>query len=422
MSYLLEDLKSFLDSSPTSWHCVRQVGNRLAIRDFSPLSEDKKWELEQGKKYFTSRGGSLCAFCLPKQAPQKIVILAAHTDSPALKLKPKPEVVKEEMTLMSVEVYGGPLLHSWLNRDLALAGRFFFTDKKGTVREELVWMDDIPLMIPQLAIHLDREVNEKGLVLNKQDHLLPLLSLSQPEESHIESLLRRYFSFHHLLSFDLFLVPLEPARFMGMSGEMLASSRLDNLISVHAAASALASYKDSSILPMAIFWDHEEIGSKTWEGAYSSFLNDVLQRLRHFYKMDDEEFLILKRNSFCFSLDMAHAFNPNYPQKYDPNHQPLLGKGIVIKSNADLKYASSGYSISHAVQVCKRANLHYQHFACRSDMPCGSTVGPIISQITGIPTLDMGCAQLSMHSSRELIATQDYLDLNIFLSEALKEE
>ncbi len=417
MSYLLEDLQLFLDNSPTSWHCVRQLGNRLAIRDFSPLSEKKSWDLEKGKKYFTSRGGSLAAFCLPKDPPKRMVLAAGHTDSPALKIKPRPEVVKEGMTLLSVEVYGGPLLHSWLNRDLALAGRVFFLDSHGEVKEELVYMDDIALMIPQLAIHLDRDVNEKGLVLNKQDHLLPLLSLSGTP--HIEDLLKRYISFRQILSFDLFLVPLEPSRLLGIQGEMLASYRIDNLVSVHAAATALATCTDPSILPMAIFWDHEEIGSGSWEGACSSFLEDILERIALFYEMTEEEFLIFRRNSFAYSLDMAHAFNPNYPAKYDANHQPILGKGIVCKFNANLKYASSAQSAAEAIRLCKKLGLEHQAFATRSDLPCGSTVGPILAQ-SGIDTVDIGCAQLSMHAAREVIALQDYLDLHLLLSGAFQ--
>ncbi len=419
MSFLLEDFVSFLDSSPTSWHCVRQVGMRLSSKDFLPLEENLPWNLEKDKKYFVTRGGSVGAFCLPQKAPSKIVIMAAHTDSPGFKVKPHPDVYKNQMNLLEVEVYGGPILHSWLNRDVALAGRIFYTDKKGEKKEELVFLEDVPMIIPELAIHLQRDVNEKGPLVNKQDHMMPLFSLNSDKSLSLEFLLRRCFSFETLLSFDLFVVPLESSRFIGVDSEMIASYRIDNLTSVHAATCALASYKDSDVLPLAVFFDHEEIGSLSFEGAASSFLNDILARIKAFYKLSEEEFLILKRNSLCLSLDMAHGLNPMHMDKHDPNHQVLLGKGIALKSNAGMRYATTAETLSEALMIAKRANVATQQFAMRSDMPCGSTVGPSLTAATGIPTVDLGCPQFSMHSSREVMAVQDYLDLVTFLTHAI---
>ncbi len=417
MSFLIEDFKSFLETSPTSWHCVKQVGMRLSSKDFLPVEENEPWNLEKGKKYFVTRGGSVAAFCLPKKPPTQIVLMAAHTDSPGFKVKPHPDVCQNQMSLLEVETYGSPILHSWLNRDVALAGRIFCSDKKGEVREELVFLDDIPMIIPELAIHLQRDVNEKGPLVNKQEHMMPLFSLNGPIS--LEALLRRCFSFEKLLSFDLFLVPLDPARFIGLNSEMLSSYRIDNLTSVHAASCALAMYEDSNILPLSVFFDHEEIGSLSWEGASSSFLNDVLARIKAFYKLTEEEFLILKRNSLTLSLDMAHALNPMHIEKHDPNHQVFLGKGIAFKSNAGLKYASSAETLSQGLQIAQRAGVQVQQFAMRSDMPCGSTVGPALTASVGIPTIDLGCPQFSMHSSREVLAVQDYLDLVTFLTHAL---
>ena len=420
MSSLIEDFRSFLDSSPTPWHCVRQLGNRLSLKDFLPLEENLAWDLQKEKKYFVTRGGSLGAFCLPKTAPSKLVLMAAHTDSPGLKVKPCPDVHQNQMNLLEVEVYGGPILHSWLNRDLALAGRIFFTNKKNEIKEQIIFLDDIPMIIPELAIHLQRDVNEKGPLVNQQKHLMPLFCLNSPNPLSLESLLRRFFSFDALLSFDLFLVPLDSSRFIGLHSEMISSYRIDNLTSVHAAACAIATYEESSVLPLAIFFDHEEIGSLSWEGASSSFLADILTRIKTFYNLSEEEFLILKRNSLCLSLDMAHALNPMHTEKHDPNHQILLGKGIAFKSHAGLKYASSAQTLSHGMQIAQKANLSIQKFAPRSDIPCGSTVGPFLTASTGIPTLDLGCPQLSMHSSREVLAINDYLDLVTFLTQALK--
>ncbi len=418
MLSLIEDFCSFVKTSPTSWHAVKQAGYRLALKDFHPLEEETPWNLQEEKKYFVSRGGSIAAFCLPKKPPSQILLMAAHTDSPALKVKPCPDVQKQGMSLLEVETYGSPILHSWLNRDLALAGRIFVTNSREEIAQHLVFLDDALMVIPELAIHLQREINEKGPLTNKQEHMMPLISLQGSFS--LEALLRRYVSFSSLLSFDLFAVPVEPPRFLGLNSEMLASYRLDNLTSVHAAISAIASYEDSSILPLAVFWDHEEIGSLSWEGAFSSFLNDLLLRIQAFYKMSTEDFLILKRKSLALSLDMAHGVNPMHENKYDPNHQPLLGKGIVLKTNAQMRYASSAETQALAKHIADKAHVKVQSFAMRSDMPCGSTVGPAIAAMTGIATVDLGCPQFSMHSSREVLAVQDYLDLVAFLNQALK--
>ncbi|MBI2742918.1 MAG: M18 family aminopeptidase [Chlamydiales bacterium] len=427
MAYLLDDLCAFLDSSPTAWHATEQIGNRLALQDFTPLAEDERWSLEKGKSYFVIRGGSICAFSLPAKTPKEAMILASHTDSPALKIKPNPEVQKENMTLFGVEVYGAPLLSSWLNRDLAIAGRVVLSDNKGKLEERLVFLGDVPVFIPQLALHLDREVNEKGLLLNKQDHLFPVITLQNVEEKEkktLELLLRRHLSFHSLLSFDLFLVPIEKSRYMGSEGEMIASYRLDNLSSAHACLSALAlaDKSHSKALQMAIFYDHEEIGSRSSEGAGSPFLSDVLKRIAHSYKMDDEDLACMKSRSLCVSVDVAHALNPNYSGKHDASHAPLLGKGVVLKFNADLKYATSALSSARLTQIAQKNSLHLQSFVSRNDIPSGATVGPLIAQGLGIPVVDIGCPELSMHSAREVIACQDYLDLCSLLTHLLQDK
>ncbi len=426
MSHILTDFKAFLDSSPTSWHAVKEIGNRLAIRDFHPLNEEEKWDLELGKKYFTARGGALCAFSLPKTKPTQAMILASHTDSPALKLKPTPAYQSANMTQFGVEIYGSPLLTSWLNRDLAIAGRVVVTNGSGQPEEKLVYLDDALVFIPQLAIHLDREVNEKGVHLNKQEHLSPIVGLSEESKlplDALEKLLRRHLSFHSLLSFELFLVPHEPSRLVGMENEMLAAYRIDNLVGVHAALNAIGFLEKPARhrLQMALFWDNEEIGSRSKEGAASPFLNNILERIAFNLKINVEELLLLKTNSLCVSIDMAHALNPNYPKKYEPHHAPLLGKGIVLKYNADQKYASNALSAAVVIHACQTLNLPYQSYVCRSDMPCGSTVGPIIASSTGINTVDIGCPQLSMHSIREVMAVKDYLDMVRLLTHLLEE-
>lgn len=423
MSHILSDFKAFLDASPTSWHATKEIANRLSLREFEPLSEEEKWHLEPGKKYFVQRGGAACAFLLPKEKPKEALILASHTDSPCLKLKPVPAYKSSNMVQFGVEVYGAPLLSSWLNRDLCLAGRVIVTNAAGKAEEYLVHLDDALIFIPQLAVHLDREVNEKGLHLNKQDHLNPILGLTEELKNPLETLLRRHISYHSLLSFELHLVPVEPARFVGMENEMLSSYRIDNLTGVHACLSAIGMLEKAPKhrLQMALFWDHEEIGSRTKEGAGSPFLNHMLERISYGLKIAPEDLLLLKNNSLCVSVDMAHALNPNYPKKYEPHHSPLLGKGIVLKYNADQKYATNALSAAIIVQACQMLKLPLQSFVCRSDLPCGSTVGPIMAQNTGINTVDIGCPQLSMHSIREVMATKDYLDMVRLLTHLLHE-
>lgn len=420
MSHILEDLKDFLDNSPTSWHAAQSIGVRLATLDFSPLDENEVWKLEPGKKYFVQRGGALCAFVLPLKKPSKLNLVASHTDSPALQLKPRPEVEKENMILLETEIYGSPLLNSWLNRDLGIAGRLFIQNEGKTPEERLVFCDQSPLFIPQMPPHLDRDVNQKGLLLNKQEHLRALFSLKSSKKSSLIDLLKTQVYFETLLSFDLFLVPLEPARYLGADGEFLGAYRLDNLASAHACTAAIASAKSTSALQMALFWDHEEIGSRTPEGAASPFLADTLKRIGVSLGLSDEEMICLKNQSLCTSVDVAHAYNPNFPEKYDSNHKPLPGKGIVLKYNADKKYASTAKTAASIIQACQDLKLSHQAFVSRSDIACGSTVGPIIAHSLGIPTVDIGAPIFSMHSAREVMNCQDHLDMCQLLTHLLQ--
>lgn len=417
---MIEDFKQFIERSPTSWHAVQQMGNRLALKDFTPLYESDSWQLEPNKGYFVVRGGSLCAFRIPEKTPAAARIVAAHTDSPALKLKPQPHIAKGNATLFGVEVYGAPLLTSWLNRDLGIAGRVFFTNAQGDVQEKLVFLDDVPVFIPQLAVHLDRDVNEKGLLLNKQDHLNAVIGVGE-EACTLESLIHRSTSFKDILSFDLFLIPLEKPRILGARGELFAAYRLDNLTSCYAALAALATSNPSKeTLQMAFLWNHEEIGSRSQEGAASTFFQDVLTRIRLALKMNEERLLQLKARSLCFSADMAHAVNPNYEQKTDVQHKVMLGKGVCIKFNADLRYATDGQSAAETISLCRKHTIPYQLYVNRSDMPSGSTIGPIFAHNAGISVVDLGCPQLSMHAAREVMAMSDFLSLSTLLTKALE--
>ncbi len=420
MSAILEDFIKFLHESPTSWHAVEAAAKRFTTAKAAALEEGKKWKLQKGKRYFVRRGGSICAFSLPAKSPAQMTILAAHTDSPALKLKPHPEIVAEPIHLLETEIYGGPLLSSWFNRDLAIAGRIVFEDSHGKTQEKLVFLDETPLFIPQLAIHLDREVNDKGLMINKQDHLRPIFTLSKDKKNLLEHLLKKHVPFKHLLSFDLFLVPLEKPRYLGMTDEMLASYRLDNLTSSHACITAWSKAPVTDSLQMTVLWDAEEIGSRTVDGASSTFVGDVLKRIKAFYEMTDEEFICMKTDSLCLSIDVAHAYNPNHTKKYDPKHQMMPGHGIVIKYNADKKYVTDARTAAPIISACKKAKLPFQSFASHSNFTSGSTIGPIFAHTMGIPTADIGSAIFSMHSTREVMAVKDHLEMCQLLTVLLR--
>jgi aspartyl aminopeptidase len=418
----LLDFVQFLSRSPTVFHAAREISNRLAEADFTPLKEGEKWRFEPGKGYFILRGDSLvAAFRVPKQAPSSATILASHIDSPCLKLKPHSQQSSHEIGQLGTEVYGAPLLHTWLDRDLAIAGRISVMNGSA-LHSEIVTLDDSPVIIPSLALHLDRSVSEKGLLVHKQDHLKPVFSL-RAKEKQLEEWLKKSASFEKLLSFDLFLTPLEKPSFVGFENELISAYRLDNLTAAYAALQALLQAAPrSDVLQMAFFWDHEEIGSMSYVGADSLFATQVLERICLFFKMDREDYYRLKSRSLCISGDLAHGFNPSFADKYDPQNAPFLGRGVVIKFNANQKYATSSITAAAMIQLAEKHKIPVQKFAGRSDIPSGSTVGSIMASTIGIPTVDVGIAGWAMHSARETIAAQDELSLCAFFKAALEEK
>lgn len=417
---MLEKFVRFLNHSPTVYHAARVISAQLAEADFTPLTEREKWRLEPGKGYFVMREDTLlAAFRLPKGKPTASTLLASHIDSPGLKIKPLPEISSHGIGQFGTEVYGGPLLHTWLDRDLSLAGRIVVLDKNGGCESKFVLLDDYPIIIPGLAIHLNREVNEKGLIVHKQDHLKAVYSI-QNKDKHLEDLLRKQHPFKKLLGFDLFLVPIEKAAFNGFDDELISSYRLDNLTSAFASLEAMIQSKArKDTIQMAIFWDHEEIGSKTYGGADSLFVNELFERICMHCKMDREDYYRMKSASLCLSCDVGHAFHPNHADKYDPQNAPLMGKGPTLKFSA--KYATSGATAAPIVRLAEKHNIPLQTFASRSDIPSGSTVGAMMGANPGIPTVDLGLACWAMHSIRETIAGQDQIWLCQLLKAALEE-
>lgn len=416
-SAIIGDLIKFLDASPTAWHAVATARQRLQQAGFIKLSEQNAWEIQPGQRYFVTRNGSsLCAFITPKSFPKRLRLLASHTDSPSLKLKPQPEIRKHRAILLGVEVYGSPLLTSWLNRDLGIAGRVLYNDSHGHIKESLVRLDRYPVIIPQLAIHLDREVNDKGLIINKQEHLNALVGLESSFKDNsplLESLLSEVIHFEQMIAHDLFLYPLEKGELIGYRDSLLSAYRIDSLASVHAALTALIEHADplEDEMKMIIFWDNEEVGSHTAQGANSPFFSQILERILNGLEGTREDYFCLINRSTCISIDLAHALHPNYAEKHDPNHQPILGQGIVLKSNAQQRYATSARSSLPVKMAAALKQIPLQAFASRNDIPCGTTIGPIQASLSGMPTIDIGCSQLSMHSCRELMACQDHIDM-----------
>ncbi len=418
---MLESFIQWINRSPTVYHAAKEIANVLAEADFAPLAEQETWRLEPGKGYFMQRDDTLiAAFRIPKKLPKRATLLASHIDSPALKIKPNPESTSHGMGLFGTESYGGPLLHTWLDRDLCVGGRIIVQDQKGECSSKLILLDEYPVVIPNVAIHLNKEVNEKGLILQKQDHLRAIFSLNA-KQSHLEELLRAHHAFDKLLGFDLFLVPSEKASLIGFGNEMIASYRLDNLTSAFASLQALL---QTSALPhtiqMAIFWDNEEIGSKTFAGAESLFINQVLERICLQSKLTREEYYQLKSRSLCLSCDVGHSLHPNYLEKYDLQNAPLMGKGPILKFSS--KYATNAMSAAPIVRLAQQRNIPLQTFASRSDLSSGSTVGAIMAANLGIPTVDLGIGCWAMHSTRETISTHDEIALCNLLTAALEQE
>jgi aspartyl aminopeptidase len=404
-----DSLIAFLNASPTPWHAAAETARQLEAAGASRLREDEPWTLRPGHTGFVVRGGGTIAalrvpdgFSLRKPLPFHIV--AAHTDSPGLRLKPRPPTSSHEYRQWGVEVYGGVLHNSWLDRDLGIAGRVFVPGSRDAI---LVRWEDKPVRIPQLAIHLDRTVNEQGLILNAEKHLVPILGQVGGES--LESMLERESgALFSDLAFELCLYDAQPAAYGGLDDAFVFSGRLDNLAMCHAALSAfLEKPAPTDVVQVVVLFDHEEAGSVSGHGAKSNFLSSVLERAALSLGLDREAWLRLLPQSFLISADMAHALHPNYPEKHDGEHFPLPNRGPVVKANANLRYATDAAAAARFLGWARRANVPVQNFVNRADLACGSTVGPGLSADLGIPAVDAGNAMLSMHSAREMSGADD---------------
>jgi aspartyl aminopeptidase len=400
------DLLSFIDESPTPFHACVTAAARLDAAGFAEVDEADEWPQGTGQHYFV-RDGSLVAWSVPAAAAPttRFHIIGAHTDSPNLRVKPQPDVERAGAHLLAVEVYGGALFNSWLDRDLGLAGRVALRGG----RLELLKVDRPLARIPQLAIHLDRDVNSKGLVLNPQQHLVPVWGIGSAEPEGFGSFLACELGVapDDVLFWDLMLFDVEPGELIGRDNELVSAARLDNLVSCWAAVHAIASEPADEHVRVIVLFDHEEIGSTTNRGAGSSILDNTLERITHGLGGDRDDWHRAVAGSICLSADMAHATHPNYPDRHEPSHWIALDGGPVVKTNASQRYATDARSAAVFMEVCDRAGIAVQQYVHRGDLPCGSTIGPITAARLGIPTVDVGAPQLSMHSARELMATGD---------------
>ena len=403
-----DGLLGFLDASPTPFQAVANITGMLENAGFVSLDERSQWHLEKGGRYYTTRNASsVIAFTYTGESDY--VMFGAHTDSPNLKLKPQPVLKGSGTVRLGVEPYGGLLMNPWFDRDLGIAGRVAYKTAAGTLREANVDTGDAVAVIPSLAIHLDREANQ-GRAVNPQTDLPALIGCDEAFDfkAWVGGLLQKagVEDFARLLSHELSLYDTQKASYVGVEKAFIASARLDNLLSCYVALLAMCSVGNDRPYLM-ICSDHEEVGSESTSGAAGPFLENVLQRVTGGY----EAFVQLCQSSLMVSCDNAHAQHPNYAHKHDPEHAPYVNRGLVLKLNANQRYASNSRSVSRFVLAAERVGHPLQQFVTRSDMGCGSTIGPITATRLGIETLDVGLPTFAMHSVRELAGTKDAFEL-----------
>lgn len=407
-----QGLVEFIDASPSPFHAVETAARLLRDAGFEQLDEAAIWPRGPGRR-FVVRGGSLVAWVQDDshRAADGFRIIGAHTDSPNLRVKPNPDTGAAGYRQVGVEVYGGALLNSWLDRDLGLSGRVSLRTDAGA-RVQLVRVDRPLLRVPQLAIHLDRGVNDSGLKLNPQQHLVPIWGVGSTAEGSFKRFLAAELDVDpdDILAWELMAHDLTPSTLLGVDEELLSAPRIDNLASCYAATRALEellSRSGSGPVPVVCLFDHEEIGSQSAQGADSTMLPAVLERICLGAGCDREGFLRSLARSLCASVDGAHATHPNYTDRHEPQHQIRINGGPVLKVNSNVRYATDAIGAGAFTLACEQAGVPLQRFVTRTDLPCGSTIGPVTAARLGVPTVDVGMPQLAMHSARELCGSAD---------------
>ncbi|MDM8533215.1 M18 family aminopeptidase [Clostridiaceae bacterium HSG29] len=416
------ELIDFIYESPSAFHVVENVKAKLIKNDFKELDLREKWNIEKNGKYFVTKNDSaVISFIIGKGDIEKegFRIIGAHTDSPTFKIKPSPEMTENGYLKLNTEVYGGPILNTWLDRPLSFAGRVTLKGEDLMHPEsKLVDIKKPVLIIPNLAIHMNRDVN-KGVELDKQKDMLPLMGLAGEDfikEDFIVELMAKELKCNKedIVDFDIYLYEVEKGSIIGINDEFISAGKLDDLAMVHAGIEAIIKAKESKSTKMMVCFDNEEIGSRTKQGAGSPMLKNIIERIVFKLGGDKEELQRALYSSFLISADMAHAVHPNSGEKHDPVNKPIINKGPVIKMNANQNYTTDSDSNTVYEMICRNLNIPIQKFVNRSTERGGSTIGPISSSQLDIRSIDIGNPMLAMHSVRELGGVIDHF--NIFES------
>ena len=419
-----DDLGAFVDASPSPFHVVATAIDRLGDAGFLAVDERQSWPSQPGR-YVLARGGSFIAWVVPEgplDHDAAFRIAGAHTDSPNLRVKEHADLGLAGWQQVSMNPYGGPLVASWMDRDLGLSGRIVTAGPDG-VSEDLLLVDEPVFRVPQLAIHFDREIVTAGLRPDPQRHLNPVWGLGERTVGAFTDWVadRLGVTASAIRGWDLMVHDVTPSRRVGRDADLLAAPRLDNQCSVHAGLRALIDIAGGAdgrgdVVPVLAAFDHEEVGSGSERGAGSPFLSTTLERIALAAGRDRDGFLRMLAGSVCASSDMAHATHPNYPEKHDPTHWIRPGGGPVLKVNHNLRYATDGRGAAVFAEACAQADVPLQRYLHRADLPCGSTIGPITAGELGITTVDVGAPQLAMHSVRELMGATDPIQLSSALA------
>jgi len=406
-----QELIDFLVASPTPFHAVQNMKQALGDAGFIELDESEAWNLSPGRYLTTRNQSSIVALVVGNGDMNRtgIRMAGAHTDSPCLKVKPNPEKVRHGYHQLGVEVYGGVLLNPWFDRDLSLAGRVTHRDSEGHLTNSLIDLKTPVAVIPSLAIHLDRDANNNRKVNPETD--IPPILLQEQEGFRLQHLIEKQTGGGEILATDLFFYDTNPARIIGSNSEFLASARLDNLLSCFTGMKALIN-ASPDVTSLLVCNDHEEVGSASAAGAGGTFLKDVLVRMIG----NSESRIRTLSKSLLISTDNAHGIHPNYPDKHESDHGPVLNKGPAIKFNANQRYATNSETAGYFKALCEKTEIPCQQFVNRADMACGSTIGPITAKEIGVRTLDVGVPTFAMHSIRELAGVRDASGLMKVLS------
>ena len=445
MNNSAKELIEFINNSPTAFHAVKEIKNELKNSGFKELDPAQKWDLKKGEKYFLTRNDSaLIAFITGREfLNQGLRIISSHTDSPSLKIKPDPIIQNNGQYILNTEIYGGPILNTWYDRDLSLAGKVVLKSENSfTLKEELIDLEKNLAVIPNLAIHLNKDIN-KNAKIDKKKGLRALITQNlngdnneqnskNKEDSDSDSeqdltlkdiiAQNSEYKAEEIIETELYLYPEEKAKFSGLENEFISAGRQDNLAMVHSSLKALVSSEAKPWTQMAIFYDNEEIGSHTPQGADSPFAGDLIKRIIYNLGAKEEDYYQIIEKSFLVSADMAHAVHPNFSEEHDPKNRPVLNKGPVIKYNANLKYTTNASTAAVLIDLMEKNDINYQFYSNRSDKSGGSTIGPIAATQLGIKSIDLGNPLLAMHSCRELGGSRDHKEMIKLLSLYLKEE